>query len=120
MTRTLTRRFVETDRIVFAWTSIGTVANKNVRYLGEGLTVFERSSAAPKSSIVLKNWLRLHAEQGDPQLCSSVASPRKLENFKVTGMRSLSQHAEGYFNLLEDVLVDAATGKSKSEPLCVI
>lgn len=118
MTRSVTRKFMTKDRIVYAWTSISTVVNKNVRYLGEGLIVLERSPSAPQNSTLLKNWHRLHAEQVGSQLIPSAATASELERFKVTGMSTLSQNTSAYFNLLENVLLEAATtSNSMSEPV---
>lgn len=33
-TRSVMRKFVDDDRIVYAWTSIATIKNKNVRFRG--------------------------------------------------------------------------------------
>lgn len=118
MTRSVTRKFVTEDRVVYAWTSISTVVNKNVRYLGEGLIVLERSPSAPQNSALLKNWHRLYAEQVGHQLIPSTATASELERFKVTGMSTLSQNTAAYFNLLENVLLDAAaSSRARSEPV---
>lgn len=121
VSHSVTRKYVEKDRIIYAWTNIGTVANQNVRYLGEGLIVLERSSAAPSSSTLLKNWHRVHAEQMDSPLAPSSASVSETERFKVTGLKTLSQNTAAYFSSLENVLMEAASNKFSGEPfpLCV-
>lgn len=113
VSHSVTRKFVEKDRVIYAWTNIGTVANQSVRYLGEGLIVLERSTSG---STLLKTWHRVHAEQMNSQLNPSLTSAAETERFKVTGLKTLSQNTAAYFSSLENVLMEAASNKISFEP----
>lgn len=102
-TRSVMRKFVDQDRIVYAWTSIATIKNTNARFRGEGLVVLERSTGVT----LLRNWHRMYAEQIDSQLMPS-ADASEMERFKVTGLKALSQNTAEYFGTLENVLLEAA------------
>lgn len=116
-TRSVMRKFVDQDRIVYAWTSIATVKNQNVRFRGEGLVVLEGFSV---DSTLLRNWHRLYAEEIDSQLMPPV-SASEIEKFKVTGLKALSQNVSEYFGTLENILLEAAANKPALQlaKLCV-
>lgn len=106
--RAVTRKFASPDRVVFAWTSIGVVANKGLRFEGQGMMVLERATLAPTQSALLKTWHRTHAELVEPQ--SESAS--EIEMLKAVGMKALSQNVAGYFAAIENTLLQAAVDKS--------
>lgn len=106
--RAVTRVFVSADRVVFTWSSIAVVANKGVRFQGEGMVVLERSPMAPRQAVLLKTWHRMHAERVESQF----GSVDEIEMLQVVGMKALSQNVAGYFDALESTLLQAAVDKS--------
>lgn len=105
--RAVTRKFVSQDRAVFAWISIGVVANKGVRFQGEGMMVLERSPLAPTQSALLKTWHRMRVEQVE----SHFGSANEIGMLKVVGMKALSLNVAGCFAALENTLLQAAVDK---------
>lgn len=119
-TRSVMRKFVDEDRIIYAWTSIATVKDKNLRFHGDGIVVLERSTTSAFDSTQMRSWHRLHAEEIDSQLMPC-ASASEIEKLKATGLKALSQSTAEYFDSLENALLQAASNMPIDQrvPICV-
>lgn len=106
--RTAMRKYTSEGRVVYAWTSMGAVATKSLRFQGQGIIVFERSLMAPAQTTMLKTWHRMHADLTEAEF----GSESEIEMLKVVGMKALSRNTMGYFSTLENVLLEAAAVKA--------
>lgn len=61
--RTVLRKYKESDRIVYAWTTVTVLGSKGMRVISQSMMIMEPLPSLPQNATVLKKWNRLHVDQ---------------------------------------------------------
>lgn len=110
--RTVLRRYVESNKIVYAWTSVTVLASLGLRFLAQAMMVIEPSSTLPHNAAVLKNYHRIHGDQIDP---ATLASPLTGPLVNVV-MKTLSGNTATMWSWFESYLLGGTSDDAK--PIC--
>lgn len=113
--RTVLRRYMEGNKIVYAWTSVTVLGSMGLRFLAQAMMVIVPSPTLPLNATVLKNYHRIHGDQIDP---AKLACPLTGPLIDAV-MKTLSGNTATMWSWFETYLLGATSEDDDSaKPLC--
>lgn len=99
--RTVLRKYKESSRVVYAWTTVTVLGSKGMRIVSQSMMIMEPSPSLPQNATVLKKWNRLHVDQ--------MESPTEVSQPFVEGvLKTLSGNTTTTWAWLENYLLGDA------------
>lgn len=102
-------RQIESDQIVYYWSSISPVICKGLRFIEDQMVIIKRAPAADspeptKPTTLLQSWIRVAAEPINPsQSCFNIGM-NDPDSFKDALMDKLSKRLSNYLTSLANTL----------------
>lgn len=82
--RTALRKFKESTRIIYTWTTVTVLASKGIRFSSQSMMILEPSLTLPMNATVLKKWHRYHVDHVDHTMVSTEEAEPLINGFMKT------------------------------------
>lgn len=100
--RTVIRKYTESNRSVYAWASVTVLASAGLRFFAQGMMIVEPSKTLPLNASVLKSWFRVYGVQID-------SSRLNIERLTEGILKMQTDKMVSTFQWLENSLLDTSS-----------